>query len=226
MNPPDGAFPEKVIVPVAFVPPPTELGLMLRPARVAGLIVSVAVCVWPFRAAEIVTVVAVETADVLIVNVPVDCPAGTTAVERTVAAPLLLEIPTVDPLEPAWPVNVTVPVTVVPPPTEVGLTDTDSNPAGLTVRVAVLAPFPLPAETETFTALFTPVVFTEKVAVVAPPATVTVVGTVTAALLDDIGTTCPPTGAVFGNVIVAVELAPPVTEVGFKVRLLTFTDAE
>lgn len=159
--------------------------------------------------AEIVTVVAATTAFVLIVNVPVDCPAATTAVGKTDAAGLLLVTDTVAPFGPATPDNVTVPVTVVPPPTEDGLTETDANVAGFTVRPAVAAPFPLPAVMVTDVELLTPVVLTVKVAVVDPPATVTVLGTEAAALFDEIGTTRPPTGAVFGRVMVAVELPPP-----------------
>lgn len=43
LNPPVGAFPDKTTVPVALVPPPTELGLIVRPDKVAGVTVKVAV---------------------------------------------------------------------------------------------------------------------------------------------------------------------------------------
>lgn len=55
-----------------------------------------------------------------------------------------------------------------------------------------------------------------KVAVVAPAATVTLAGTVTAAvLLLDTDTTAPPAGAADVNVTVPVDPVPPVTLDGF-----------
>ncbi len=63
----------------------------------------------------------------------------------------------------------------------------------------------------------TAVVVTVKVAVVAPTATVTLAGTVAAALLLDSVTTAPPVGAALLKVTVPVDEVPPVTEVGFSV---------
>lgn len=66
-------------------------------------------------------------------------------------------------------------------------------------------------------ALATGLVLTEKVAVVAPAATVALAGTCAAAvlLLDNV-TTAPPVGAAPLRVIVPVDDAPPMTLVGFK----------
>jgi len=61
------------------------------------------------------------------------------------------------------------------------------------------------------------VVVTVKVAVVAVAATVTLAGTVAAALLLDSVTTAPPVGAALLKVTVPVDEVPPVTEVGFSV---------
>jgi hypothetical protein len=61
----------------------------------------------------------------------------------------------------------------------------------------------------------TDLVFTVALAVVAPPGTVTLAGTVAAAvLLLDSATTAPTAGAGLLRVTVAVELAPPATLVG------------
>ncbi len=53
-----------------------------------------------------------------------------------------------------------------------------------------------------------------KVALVAPAATVTLAGTVTAALLSCSVTTAPPDDAAAVSVTVPVALFPPVTDVG------------
>jgi len=50
--PPVDALPESVIVPTEEAPPSTELGFKVTDVRVGGLIVSVAVTVTPFSAAE------------------------------------------------------------------------------------------------------------------------------------------------------------------------------
>jgi hypothetical protein len=64
----------------------------------------------------------------------------------------------------------------------------------------------------------TGLVVTVKVAVVAPPATVTVAGSVAAAvLLLDRVTTAPAAAAGPFKVTVPVDVVPPITEAGFKV---------
>jgi hypothetical protein len=65
-------------------------------------------------------------------------------------------------------------------------------------------------------ALKTQLVFTVKVAVVAPCATVTLPGTVAAALSLASVTMAPPWGAGLINVTVPVEESPPITLPGFN----------
>jgi hypothetical protein len=55
---------------------------------------------------------------------------------------------------------------------------------------------------------------------VAPAATVTLPGTVADALLLDKLTAAPPVGAALLSVTVPVEVLPPVTDVGFRLRRL------
>ena len=58
---------------------------------------------------------------------------------------------------------------------------------------------------------------TVKLALVCPAATVTLAGTVAAALLLDNVTTVPPVGAAAVRVTVPVELVPAVTVLGLRV---------
>lgn len=69
------------------------------------------------------------------VNVDEFCPGVTVTVAGTDAAALLLESATLRPLEPAFPVRLSVPVDGRPPGTEVGLTVTYARPATVIVRV-------------------------------------------------------------------------------------------
>lgn len=65
---------------------------------------------------------------------------------------------------------------------------------------------------------------TGKVALVAPPATVTVAGTVAALvmLLDKVKVN-PPAGAAAVKVTVPVEVLPPITDVGLSVSVESAT---
>jgi hypothetical protein len=113
---------------------------------------------------------------------------------------------------------VTVPVEAVPPVTLVGATDSVVSTGGVMIRVTVcivsLALAEIVADVEVPTAL----VATAKVAVVAPAATVTLAGTVAAAvLLLERVTAVPPLGAAFVSVTIPVEEPPPVTVAGFSV---------
>ena len=70
-------------------------------------------------------------------------------------------------------------------------------------------------------AVVTGVVVTVKVALVAPPLTVTLAGTDTAAELSDSDTTMPPAGAAAVKVTVPVADSPPTTVAGLTDRAET-----
>lgn len=84
-----------------------------------------------------VTVVDLYTRLVVILNVVVLLPLGTVTVAGTPAAEELSLSETTAPPLGAGPLNVTVPVELVPPLTVVGLTDNVLNAGGLTVSAAV-----------------------------------------------------------------------------------------
>lgn len=160
----------------------------------------------------------VATGVVAIANVPVVAPAATVTVDGNVALVELEVRLTIEPPGPAAPLSVTVPVEPFPPITDVGDTVTLSNVAGVTVSVAdCVPPLSVPvivADVDEETA----VVDTVKVAEVAPAATVTLAGTVAAALPDVRVTTDPDDPAGPFRVTVPVDVFPPTTEVGFSVK--------
>src|SRR3989442_1797358 len=111
-------------------------------------------------------------------------------------------------------VNVTVPVAPVPPTTLVGLTVTEDKlgaaGAGLTVSTAERETPPKVPVIDSAVEAVTDVVEMVKVALVAPPATVTLAGTVApAGLALRRVTTAPPQGAAPVNVPVARDEVPP-----------------
>ncbi|HWD38580.1 MAG TPA: hypothetical protein VG944_07005 [Fimbriimonas sp.] len=127
-----------------------------------------------------------------------------------------LERLTVTPPVGAGPEIVAVPVEVFPPITEVGLTEAPVRVGAVTVSVAVLAPLRFPVIV-TEVLVVTGDVLAVKVAVFEPDATVTLAGTVAAAVLLLLRvTTFPPDGAVVLIVTVPVDVEPPLTDVGDK----------
>jgi len=121
------------------------------------------------------------------VNVAVELPAGTVTVAGTVAAPLPEPEASATDRPPvgAFPVRVTVPVEDVPPATEVGLRLTLLTPAVVTARFALEVEVSGAVAVMLAVALLTTgVVDTVNVPVFEPAATVTVPGTVAAALPD------------------------------------------
>jgi hypothetical protein len=143
-----------------------------------------------------VTLVAAGTFAVVMLKIAEVAPAGTVTVAGTVAAALELVKATTAPPGGAGPFRYTLlAVDGTPPTNAVGDRYSDDNATGLTISVPGLVTPPYAAEIVTLVAAATFVVFTVKVAVVAPAATVTVAGTVAAALELVKATTAPPDGA-------------------------------
>lgn len=215
-SPPVGAAPVKVIVPVDGDPPVREAGARARLPRDGATRVSVAVFVRPPTTALIVTEVVLATGWVATVNVAVVAPAGTVTLEGKVAdAVFELESVTVRPPVGAGPVRVIVPVDRAPPVRAAGLSDRADRDAGLTVMAAVwLRPLAV-AVIVTSAAAKTGFDVAVKVAEVAPAGTVTVAGTVAAAVFELLSeATNPLVGAAPVRVIVPVDGEPPVAAVG------------
>jgi hypothetical protein len=169
-----------------------------------------------------VTVVDAATALVFTGKVALVAPAGTATLEGTLADPLLLESATCAPPAGAGPLNVTAPVEdCAPPITLVGFSvseETVGSGWGVTVSEADLLAPPKDAEMVTVVDAVTALVFTGKVALVAPAGTATLEGTLAAPLLLESATCAPPAGAGPLNVTAPVEdCAPPITLVGFSV---------
>ena len=161
----------------------------------AGFTVSVAVRVTPPAAAVIVTAVCAVTALVAVVNVAVVAPAATMTLAGTVAAAFELVRVTTSPPVGAPLDRVTVPADEAPPTRLAGARATPVRLAGgLTVRVVVRLTPPKVAVSVTAVADATDVVVAENVALVAPAATLTLAGTVTAGLLLARATVAPPVG--------------------------------
>jgi hypothetical protein len=177
---------------------------------------------FPFATALIVIFVAVVTAEVFTVNVPVWAPAAMVKVAGlTVATPVLL-LEAVTEIAPgaAFACKVTVAVTLALPVTLLLLSFTDATPIGATVS-AVLAVLPLKlALIVDLPAALTADVFTVKVAVLLPAGTVTDVGTVATAVLLLLSATVELVDSVFVSVTVPVAAVDPTTGLG-----LTLTEA-
>ena len=213
-NPPVGAGPLIVKVPVEDVPPTTDVGATVRVFGTGGTTVNVAVTDVLLAVAVIVAAVDVATAVVVIVKVAEVAPADTVTLDGGTALVLLDERATTKPPVGAGPLIVTVPVDEVPPVTEVGATVNVVGTGGMIVSVAVTDVPPAVAVIVAAVDVATAVVVIVKVAEVAPAATVTLEGGTALVLLEVSATASPPVGA--GPVIVSVPVdeVPPITEVG------------
>ena len=165
------------------------------------------------------TEVANATVWAVMVNVAVVAPAATVTLAGTVATlVLLLASVTAAPPAGAAAFNVTVPVDVAPLATTVGEMDTPASatPAGATFSTAVCVTWPAVAEMAAKSAVATACEVTVVVPVVAPAGIVIDVTDATATLLLDTPTNVPPVGAAADSVIVAIDVAPATTLVGFR----------
>ena len=171
----------------------------------------------------IVIVLSVKTAVVVIVNPTEVAPAGTRTVAGTDAtAGLLLVSVIVTPAEPAlgMPLSSAIAKTGWPPLMEFGLSRIEMSTGRRTVSVAVrLAPL-RPAMIVALPSAVWGSEVTVKLPDEAPAGMTMFAGTVAREVaLEDNATVRPPTGAGPVNVTVPVEVAPPVTAVGFNVRV-------
>lgn len=134
-------------------------------------------------------------------------PATVTVAGTVAAAVMLLDKVKVRPPAGATAVKVTVPVEVLPPMTEVGLSVSVESATALTRRLAVLLTPLKDAVMTTFVVVVIGTVVMAKVAVVLPAAIVTVAATLaTVGLALDRETAIPPVGAAALRVTVPVEV--------------------
>jgi hypothetical protein len=137
---------------------------------------------------------------------------------------LFAESATVEPLGPAAPLSVTVPVDPVPPTTEAGLIARllIVRPVSVNVAVAVCVPaFVVVPVMVSVSFVVTTFVVTEKVPELEPAGIVIEAGTVALALLEDrLTVTDPPVATVPTRVAVPVEVPPPTSDVGLTARVL------
>ena len=221
------AIPDKVTVPVLFVPPLTLVGFKVSAETTrTGLTVMVAALDTPLRVAVIVKEDAAVTVRVVIVKVADVAPAATVTLAGTV--PMVVDedarVTTAPPVGAAL-VNTTVPVTVLPPVTAATLVVRVDKTAAGGVTVMVAVPFELLVVAVIVALVLTATVpaVTENVAVRVPAATVTATGTLaTAELLDARATTFPPTGALVDSVTVPVVVLVLAIDADASVTLVTF----
>jgi hypothetical protein len=217
-EPPTGAGPERVTVPVEVFPPTTEVGLSAREDSVGEITARFAFTDVLPTIAVIVSITEATTADVGMVNVAEVAPALTVTVAGGVALnPLEVRL-TSSPPGGAGSFSVTVPCVEVPPMTEVGETVRVFGTGEVMVSVADILTPPAEAEMVTGVEVVTPEVEMPNVALVAPAATSTEPGVTALELVEDRSTTMPPAGAARLRVTVPVDGEPPVTEAGESER--------
>ncbi len=127
------AAPVSVTVPVELAPPTRDVGFSVSVFSVAGVTVRVAV----LPAAVIVADVELATGNVLTTNVPLVVPAATVTVAGTVATLILLLDNGMITSAAEAADKVTVPVEVLPPTTDVGLSESEATLGGVIESNAV-----------------------------------------------------------------------------------------
>ena len=155
-------------------------------------------------------------------NIAALAPDGTVTETGTEAVVKLLVRATFTPPAGAGTFSVTVPVALDPPTTPDGLTAKLTNAGGEIARIALKVVDPKLAETVEVVVDVTVWVTTAKVAVVAPAATVTLVGTeAIVGFVHASATVVPPTGAGMLMVTVPVEFKPPDRFDGLSVKFVS-----
>jgi hypothetical protein len=191
---------------------------IVAPPIAHGVTLSVALLVTPFPAADMVMFTADVTVVVVMGKVAVVDPGATVTLAGTVAVVELEASVTMKPVPTAAKFRVTVPVEPLPPTTVAGLKLTPEGESTRSERVAFRVVLPSVAEIVTLVVAVTVVVVIGNVAVRAPPATVTLAGTVAAALFEASVMVSPPAGAGPFSVTVPVEVPPPAMVAGLRVR--------
>lgn len=175
----------------------------------------------PLYVAVIVTGVLEVTVFVVAESPTWLCPAGTLTVPGTIKSGLLDAKLTIASAGPAGPESFTVTLTPVPPTAELALTVTRSSVAGITVMPAILEVLPNFAVKVTSVEALTPNVLTVKLAVEAPEATFTEVGTLATELFpEDRFTATPKVPAGPLRLTVPKEFVPAETVVRDKETLV------
>jgi len=215
-TPPAGATAFRTTVAVDELPPLTVVGLSVNDTGAAvGVICSTAFCVTRPMVPPMFTENTAVTLFVVIGNVAVVAPCGTTTTVETFALTELLVSDTDAPPAGAGSLSVTVPVTPVPPTTDAGSTVTDVNVTGWVTGVIVNETLstilPSVARMDATVTVGTVVAATVNVPDVSPCRMVTVGWTIADADVDAKAIVNPPTGAGLVIVTVAVTQPPPIT---------------
>jgi len=217
-TPPAGAAALSTTVAVDALPPFTLAGFNVTDSGAAvGVTCNTAFCVVPAKVPLMFTENTAVTLFVVIGNVAVVAPSGTTIPVATFALVELLVSETATPPAGAGALNVTRPVAPVPPTTDAGSTVTDDNVTcwitGEIVNETLSTIFPSEARIDATVGTETVVAATVNVPDVAPGRMVSVGWTIADADVDDKAIFNPPTGAGLVIVAVAVTQPPPVTSI-------------
>lgn len=212
LNPPFGAGPLRVIVPVGDTPPTTLVELRTKVAICGDSTVKVAAAFEPSIVAVTSAWVISPTGVVVKANVADVAPAGIITEEGPPQAGELALRETVSPLAGAAESSLRVAVAPAPPTTLVGINESSASLGASTTSVVELLLVPRVALIVTVAESATGVVAAVKFTVVWPLGMVMLGGMVTIGLLDVIVTTTPAGPAFAVSSTVPADVAPPATD--------------